>query len=309
MSEYFIRRNSIESGPFNSDQLRVMARNNELQPNDSIRKGSGPWIPAANIKGLLGNSGLIPVKLDSRPTVPSIPAFSQKNTTPPPLPTNTTQTNANFYDRSVPPDLQFKQIANSPNSNKKIGIIISIIIAGLFAAGCLAAFAFIMTRPGGKEIAKEDKQEPNALFAEASKSLFDKKKDKNLDFDINSNTKIPPEIIEKISDFNGKVSNPKDDLIKTDKFANSDIELESAEKPQLAIDKKSKNVPIVQQMQMPREKMIEKAIGSVALINREKKIGLLETRSVGSGFLVSSNIVATNQIGRASCRERVSFLV
>ena len=295
MSEYFIRRNRIESGPFNSDQLRAMARNNELQPNDSIRKGTGPWIPAANIKGLLGNSGLIPVKLDSRPTVPSIPAFSQTNATPPPLPTNTTQTNAAFYDRSVPPDLQFKQIGNSPNPNKKIGIIISIIIAGLFSAGCLAAFAFIMTKAGSKEIAKENKKEPNALFAEASKSLFDKKKNKNLDFDINGNSKIPPELIEKIGAFNEKVGNPQDDLIKTDKFANSDIELESVEKPELAIDKKLKNVPIVQQTQMPREKMIEKAIGSVALINREKKIGLLETRSVGSGFLVSSNIVATNR--------------
>lgn len=93
-----------------------------------------------------------------------------------------------------------------------------------------------------------------------------------MDFDINGNSKIPPELIEKISDFNEKVSSPKDDLIKTDKFASSDIELESVEKPELAIDKKSKNVPIVQQMQMPREKMIEKAIGSVALINREKKL-------------------------------------
>lgn len=54
-SQYYLKRNGEEYGPFTSKQLREMARIGQLAPTDLVwKKGFKDWKPAAKARGLFG---------------------------------------------------------------------------------------------------------------------------------------------------------------------------------------------------------------------------------------------------------------
>jgi hypothetical protein len=52
-AQWFCQMAGAEVGPLSSQQVKMMVASGRLLPGDSIRQGaSGPWIPAARVKGL-----------------------------------------------------------------------------------------------------------------------------------------------------------------------------------------------------------------------------------------------------------------
>lgn len=52
-AEWFVRRGKEVRGPFNSDQLRELARSGKIRRDDRVRQGrDGAWLDAASIRGL-----------------------------------------------------------------------------------------------------------------------------------------------------------------------------------------------------------------------------------------------------------------
>ena len=53
MECYYINRKGKSLGPFSKTQLRMMGRNGKILKSDLVRKGNGPWLNVARVKGLL----------------------------------------------------------------------------------------------------------------------------------------------------------------------------------------------------------------------------------------------------------------
>ena len=53
MECYYINRKGKSLGPFSKTQLRMMGLNGKIMKSDLVRKGNGPWLNVARVKGLL----------------------------------------------------------------------------------------------------------------------------------------------------------------------------------------------------------------------------------------------------------------
>jgi hypothetical protein len=50
--EWYCRVMGTEVGPLTQDQLVDMVRHHQVNPEDSVRRGRSPWVPAFEVKGL-----------------------------------------------------------------------------------------------------------------------------------------------------------------------------------------------------------------------------------------------------------------
>ncbi len=74
-----------ETGPLSAQQLKAIATNGRLSPDDLVRAGiSGGWVPAKRVKGLFSDGGQAGHESDSSVRPPALPPMA--NVAPPPPP-------------------------------------------------------------------------------------------------------------------------------------------------------------------------------------------------------------------------------
>jgi len=240
VSEYWIKRDDNEYGPFESAHLREMAKNKQLVETDFIRKGSGPWIFAKSIKGLFGES----TRLFIAP--PSIPINQ-----------NMGSQGATINPQPLPPPIKSK---NTIPLMLTSSAILSVLVV-------LVGVVFLLLPGGGRE---PDKKE--TIFIKSARSFQDKKGKKGLP-ELKENEKLKEEFLEKMERCNEVLKTDHEIVITLDPKTKSDLEITQIDTAEFSLGEKMNPADAVETRRTPREQVIEKVMPAVAIVSDESSTG------------------------------------
>ena len=329
MESFFLARNGKEYGPFKVQELRVMAREGRIAPEDKIRKGQGAWVMASRVKGLFQTMPEAPEKTDTpvgnKPEkngtasqgeirTTGVPGRFQaksedKTSTTSSSPAKLTRENVAGKDTQVRKSKTAeKEKKRSWSSTVLVGMVLSILLPtiGLFGAWKFGWFG------GGKvvEDARSAKQKELVPLYPNIQTVVSNSLEKSKP----SVSKLPQNEAraaiekQKADDLTAYIKQAEMPSLEVEPKAVTDLDASIQEKPSFslftALAQPRKTGPY-----KSREEMIESCSPAIAILSTVKVSGIWRMRGTGSGFLVAPKLVATNRhvVGEVGDTVRVRF--